>query len=440
MKYLKIALFFVFVAAGILFYQFFVKTAQQPKKNPITETAINVELLEVKHSNFTPAIRGYGYVKPLKSWKLVPRIEGRVEYIAPDLLAGKIVKKDSLLVRLDKKELELDKLALLNNIKSVELELQQLDVQQANLEKDLALQKEYLELVRKDLTRIGDLLQRGSVSEQHYDTAYLNYINAQAKIRSIENSMALIPIQRSLAESKKQQHSIQLEDLALRISYCEITLPFDAIVISKSVEEAENVRIGATLAEFDAISEAEVHAQFPIDQLSRIIEDAEGDTSKVIAYVDVELFGQKYTRSAKFSRTYPVANRATRTVNVILLVSDPFSISESSGSPSLIRELFCHVRLESQPQSGKLIIPRLSVYDGVVYLSLNDRLKQQIVEVERFQEDVAIIRSGLNVGDKVIISRVVSAIEGLLLNDVNAPKKDKKSEKADADKAKQAQQ
>ncbi|GAB4151215.1 MAG: hypothetical protein Kow00107_01840 [Planctomycetota bacterium] len=150
-----------------------------------------------------------------------------------------------------------------------------------------------------------------------------------------------------------------------------------------------------------------------------------GDLGKIKAWIEVKGMGSTYKWDARVARTYPVASRSTRTTNVVLIVDDPYNRKRANGRPQLLRDMFCHVVLEGPEKTGQVVIPRLAVHEGKVYVANGDRLKIKEVTIDRLQGDIAVLADGLQPGERLVVSRIVTPIEGMLLNDVNAPKKPK---------------
>ncbi|MCK4860607.1 MAG: hypothetical protein KAS85_01675, partial [Rhodobacteraceae bacterium] len=72
-------------------------------------------------------------------------------------------------------------------------------------------------------------------------------------------------------------------------------------------------------------------------------------------------------------------------------------------------------------------VPQEAIHEGWVYLVDADiRLERREVEVEYQQDGMAIILSGLEVGEAVVLDDVVPAITGILLD----PKRDLATEQA----------
>ena len=70
-----------------------------------------------------------------------------------------------------------------------------------------------------------------------------------------------------------------------------------------------------------------------------------------------------------------------------------------------------------KPIKDRIVIPRSAIREGHVYIADSEnRLRMRKVDVLVEQEAVAVIEKGLAAGEKLVVSDVVPAIEGMLLN------------------------
>ena len=77
--------------------------------------------------------------------------------------------------------------------------------------------------------------------------------------------------------------------------------------------------------------------------------------------------------------------------------------------------------MSGHPRNKSLIIPRAALRpENTVYLASRDsRLERKKVEVDYVQGNVVSVKDGLAAGDRVIVSDIVPAIDGMLLKPEN---------------------
>jgi multidrug efflux pump subunit AcrA (membrane-fusion protein) len=97
-------------------------------------------------------------------------------------------------------------------------------------------------------------------------------------------------------------------------------------------------------------------------------------------------------------------------------VDRPFEKVKPGYRPPLSKGMFVQVTLRGQPQPGRVVVPRSAVRGGVVYLAdADDRLRRRVVSVLFDQDWVSVIESGVKPGDRVVVSDLVPAVDGMLL-------------------------
>jgi hypothetical protein len=81
--------------------------------------------------------------------------------------------------------------------------------------------------------------------------------------------------------------------------------------------------------------------------------------------------------------------------------------------------MFTEVELRGKARPHSLVIPRVALQGNRVYLfDAADRLQRREVAVTLLQSGYAVIGSGLEAGDRVVVSDPVPAIDGMLLQPV----------------------
>lgn len=74
------------------------------------------------------------------------------------------------------------------------------------------------------------------------------------------------------------------------------------------------------------------------------------------------------------------------------------------------------------PERPALVIPRKAVHQGRVYIvDADNRLEIRSVDIQLMQGDLVVIRSGIEPGEKVIITDLIPVIEGMPLQIVSNP-------------------
>ena len=83
--------------------------------------------------------------------------------------------------------------------------------------------------------------------------------------------------------------------------------------------------------------------------------------------------------------------------------------------PPLVQGMFCEVEIRGRPKPDKVVIPRSALRGNEVYTVVDGRLQRRAVTVGFTLDDCVCLASGLEGGERLIVSDPVPAIEGMLL-------------------------
>ncbi|MCA9449721.1 MAG: efflux transporter periplasmic adaptor subunit, partial [Candidatus Omnitrophica bacterium] len=123
--------------------------------------------------------------------------------------------------------------------------------------------------------------------------------------------------------------------------------------------------------------------------------------------------------NAKVVRLSDKIDRQTRTIGMVVGIENPYNQVVPGVQPPLIKGMYCEVEIQGATRPNSFVIPRTALHGDQVYLvDVNGRLVRQEVVVNFFQSDFCAIREGLKVGDKVVITDLSPAIEGMPLEAV----------------------
>ena len=103
-----------------------------------------------------------------------------------------------------------------------------------------------------------------------------------------------------------------------------------------------------------------------------------------------------------------------RTLSIVVGVDKPYEKIVPGRRPPLLKGMYTAVKIMA-PKQEAIVIPRRAIHHGRVYVVNKDNpiLTIRPVSVKFYQEDLAVIRSGLAPGDQVIVSDVYPVIEGM---------------------------
>lgn len=417
------------IVAGVAIFIWMVRHRQAPARTPIAEAARPLRVIEAPLAALRPRAIGYGTARPADIWSAVAEVKGQVIATHPELNPGAVLKAGEVALRIDPTEVELLIAQQEAEIAQAEAQLAELDAQEKNLEASLEIERASLELAEADLARLRSLRGSNSVSEAEYERKAREVLLQQQTTQSLINSVNVLPAQRRSLQATLEARRAALERARLDLERTVVEVPFDCRLSDVQIEQGQFLAAGQQLFDAYGIDEVEVEAQFPISQVRPLLPpatepvDLTDDVMKTMRQIfDVEATVRLETGdldvswNARFDRIREQLDVQTQTVRIVVAVDNPFAKAIPGVRPPLTPGMFCEVELRAPPRTGQIVIPRRALHDGSVYLvDQQNRLRRRAVEVESVQGRLAVIKAGLDGGERLVVSDPTPAVEGMLV-------------------------
>lgn len=387
-------------AAAVVWINRTEPTAQ--KANSSRKSSALVETVTVHRGTFAPRLVVLGTVQAARDVVLSPRVSGQVLEIAPGLVPGGKVRKDELLLRIDPADFEIA-----------------VSVRQSELAQAEASQQ--IEQARQKLAE-----QELQVLEGSIESTNLALVMREPQIASIAAEVAA-------AEAQVERAKLDLER-------SQLYAPFDAQVMTRSVNVGSQVRPGDELARIVGVEEFWVMAAVPVRSLrwvqfpqARSDEDSEPESDDLRATADAlgsrvilrnpEVWGPDAEREARVARMVGALDRQTRLARVLIVVKDP--LGESTGNPPLILDSLIETEIEGRPIENVVRLDRRWVRDqDTVWVMKDNKLEIRDVEIEFRDLEYAYVSDGLEAGEEVVMTTLATVAEGIGLRKENSTESD----------------
>lgn len=407
----------IIIGIGILIW--LAQGREPPALADQSETARPVRVIAAPAIALAPTAEGYGPVRPGRVWKAVTQVSGRIIAVHPRLRDGEILAAGTELVRIDPVDYELAQA-------QAQAELAELDMREQNTRASLAIEERSRDLATQELDRLRKLATRGTTSASNVDQAERTALNSNAVVQNLRNTLTLIPTQRRVLESQVARATRDLERT-------RIIAPFELRVAKLAIESDQFVSIGQTLFEGDSVDRVEMDIQVPLYSLRRLfIGLPEPDPAKPLdltrlneilpamvgldPLVRLDLGNAVAEWQAEFVRMNAQVDPQTRTMGVVVAVDRSFEKVIQGVRPPLAKGMFVQVVLRGRANGARIVVPRVAVRDGAVHVvDDKQRLRRQPVEVLFDQGEYSVLGAGLVAGQQVILSDLIPAIDGMLL-------------------------
>lgn len=353
--------------------------ATAPKLEPssIEPVATTVRVVVVNPRPIQLSVYSQGTVVPNTESELIPEVSGRVVWMSPSLVAGGYFEEDDVLLRLDSGD------------------------------------------YKSAVTRSRASLTRAEAEFEHARFEYRRLKrleNRQLASRSqMENSLRALRV----AEAEVQDAQAGLEQSNRNLARTAIKAPFNGLVRSEAVDIGQFVSRGSQIATVYASDQAEVRLPIADRQLAflNLPVGHRGElplNKQPHVTLSAEYAGRKLTWEGRIVRTEAQIDTATRMVHVIARVFN------ADQEVPLSVGLFVKADIEGLLAQNIIVLPRNALRNGNRVLVVDDenRLRFRTIEPLRLYRGEVLIRSGLEPGERVCISPLQTAVEGMLVNPI----------------------
>ncbi|MEQ8628653.1 efflux RND transporter periplasmic adaptor subunit [Ekhidna sp.] len=370
-KTLLTILLIIIVSVGLIYWTF--STEPEAERESATKkTAMLVEVTSVQKGNFRPMIRATGTVQPSKDIMLGPRITGEVIIIHPNFVPGATVAKGQILVKIDPSDYT-------NNVSLAESNLQ---IAQSNYDLELGQQE---------------------AAENDYRMAQMDIDN------NVNKDLLLRKPQLNIAKANLQRARAQLKQAQLDLERTEMKAPFDAHILSRSVNVGSQVSPGNEIARLVGVNEYWVNVNVPQSKVSWMNFDEQSTDEDVIIRNNSWYEGQY--RKGRLYKLIGTLTNQTRFAQVLIAVSKPMQATEKQ--PALMIGTFVEVEIPAKELVDVVRLDRDHLRkDNTVWVMENGLLSIKKVSV-LFQDDVfAYVIDGLEGDSQVITTNLSTVVEG----------------------------
>lgn len=423
--------------AGIAFVIVMVKLSQPPERIDESVTAIPARVLEVTPLTVRTEARGYGQVLPARSWKAVANVGGRITWKHPDLESGNLIPAGTRLLQIDPTRYELAEASARADIAGLEAERQQLKQEEQNTRALLELENRRLVLAQRELQRAKTLADSGSLSQTRLDEQQRATLQQQQAVQSLQNQLNLIPVRQETLKARLARSESALANAREDLEDTRFEAPWDMRVHQSDIETGQQVSPGQTLFVADDITAAEATVQLDMSALRNVISQIPGAPAPASSgevpsgFTD---FHQQLPLDSLTVRVHPTGapdshwagkltrvtgslDPATRTIQAVITVEEPYRNANPPARPPLVRNMFVQATIAAPTPEPVLVVPASAIHQGEVYLADGEnRLQRQPVTVAWQQGDITVIRDGLKPGDRLILDDLIPAIGGTRLS------------------------
>ncbi len=376
----------IIIAAGLFAVNYLTRSTPKAHRRPPKKITPRVQVRTIMPTTETIIVRATGTVIPARKITLKSRVAGEVIDIHPDFSPGGFLKKGALVLKIDDTDYQL---ALARKQSEI-----------AGARYAIALEEGRQEVARREWA----LINKGKPgSDADADLAlrrpHLKKVQADLKAARIGIKQAKLNIQRT-----------------------RIRAPFNATILATYVDIGSQLTVQERIADLAGTDEYWVQVSIPVDRLQWISIPSShlktGSPARVIYRSDAE-------RTGSVIKLLGDLEPEGRMARLLIAVKDPLSRDhhDPRRPPLLIGE-YVRVEIEGKKLDTVYRIPRSALRNGTQLWIIGPDNKLVIRPAETIWRDpeTVFLKTGLQPGERLIVSDLATPIAGMPVNIVNESK------------------
>jgi RND family efflux transporter MFP subunit len=377
-KALRIAIPVIVLIVGVAAAVLIASASKAPPRVDRPALGPLVEVLPTEITDVPVVVTGHGEVVARVSVDLIPQVAGQVVRIHRSLVAGGFFKAGEVLVVIDPRDY------------------------------DLAVERAQAAVARAKVTLEREQAE-AEVAREEWDGLHPGEEPTGLVIREPQIRQA---------EAEYAAAEADLNVAKLNLERTRLSLPFDGVVVSESVDVGQFVGNGSRLATVYGTDVVEVRVPLDSRELAWFEVPSRNGTSGSSAEVSASFGGTRSVWEGRLTRMEAQVDQTSRMVHVVIEVPNPYDTS--GGRAALLPGSFVDVRISGRTLTEVTSVPRHAIRDGQsVWVFDNGSLRIREVEVLRADRHQTLISSGLEEGELVIISSLDAVTDGMTVRQVD---------------------
>ncbi|MCR8923259.1 efflux RND transporter periplasmic adaptor subunit [Dasania sp. GY-MA-18] len=359
-KLLKWALPVIIIVGAYALVQIMIAAKASAPKKPAAASAVLVEVATIALQPIQLTVQSQGTVKPKQQIEVVSEVAGTVLWVSPKLVNGGRVEQGELLLKIDP-----------------------INYQVAVAEARASLAQAELNLADEQ-------------AEYKRGAAY-----------GIENKVASASLRSRKLALVEAEHKASLERLRQaeqQLAKTQITAAFAAFITAKAVDVGQYVAVGKVLMNLQGAELAEIRLPISHSELAYL-------PQQLPTPVSLQAANQQQWQ-AQVVRVDAMLDEQTRVVNAVAQVARPYDLTPQP----LNLGMFVKAQIQGLQLPEAVRLPLAALHGDEVYVVEQGRLQLRKVHVYRRESQHAIIDSGLNNGDQVVMTKLDLMIAGMAVD------------------------
>ncbi len=353
-----------------------IATKDEPPRAEKTLEGTLVEVIQIDAGQHEVDLYAKGTVVPAREVVLQAELGGRVVWQSSELVAGGRFKEGEPILRIDPRDYQL------------RVETHRSQVNRARL--DLSIEARRGEVAKREWDAFGEI----DVSDE------------QRALAQREPQLEAMRLALKAAQSALKKAQLDLTRTTLRA-------PFNAMVVSESVDSGQLISPQTPVARMVGTDEYHVQMSVPVVSLRTVhahTPEAPGSAAMIIQQVGAETI----ERRGEVIRQLPDLDPGGAMARLLINIEDPLG---KEGDLPLLLGSFVNVAITAQAIEDAIRLPRVALRSGQYVYVMNDEnvLEIRDVQIAWTEPDAVLVTGGLQANERVVTSRIATPVPNMLL-------------------------
>ena len=393
-----------------------------------------VEVMTVERIPFRARAVAYGHVEPSVVLKAKAEVSGKVVYLHPGLEKGGSLPAGTVVARIEPTTYEFSLEQRKAAAQSARSTLKQVEVEEASTRRSLEIASENLRVGEAELERLQALWDKKLVARSALDAEEQKVLQLRQQVEDLKGKLATYASRKRSLQAQIRQSESQVAQTRDTLGRTEVVLPFDARIGEVFVDAGEFVATGTVLFEALGVDAVEITAELPVRRFRPLLSALGGEALsladparyqallkqlelearvRLVAVPDLDVSWQ-----GRLIRIGEEVDPLRNTIGLVVAVDKPYEGVIPGRRPPLLKGMYTAVTFLA-PARPELVIPRHALHEGRVYLARADNtLEIRPVRIAFREGDFAVLRDGIEPGERLVVSDVIPVIDGLPLKAV----------------------
>ncbi|MGQ4879751.1 efflux RND transporter periplasmic adaptor subunit [Billgrantia sp. LNSP4103-1] len=346
------------------------------RRAPVETPAPLVDTVLVQRQAAAPELHGFGRVIAEREARLASRVAGELVEFTAEALPGRVVEAGTPVARLDDADLR--------------LALREAEAALAQAEAALAM-------------------ERGE--QQRAEAEYRSF---GRELTAERRALVLRQPQLRQAEAELERARAARDRARLELERTTLLAPWRGMVQARLLGAGSSVANGTEIVHLVDVSRFWVRVSLPSEALGWLtVADADGPGSSVRLSTRTWAAGEN--RHGEVIATLPALEEQGLQAQLLVAVDDPLGLE--SDAPALRLGDMVRLSFDTRPREGLIVLPAAALRPGdqVWVLDEEERLRRRQVEVVHRGEAQVLVDTGLEQGERVVVSPLGQPREGMTL-------------------------